>query len=93
MLDQVNVNPVIREMIAKHDLEDRIQAEVGDFRLPEDYPTGYDLISFITPLQGYMPDEIQLFLGYAVDALEPGGEISSLTTCCKMKKQDRWMRR
>ena len=75
VLDQVNVIPVTREMIAKHGLEDRIQAEVGDFRSPKDYPTGYDLISFITPLQGYMPDEIQQFFGYAFEALEAGGEI------------------
>ena len=75
VLDQENVIPVTREFIAKHGLEDRVKARVGDFRNRDDYLPGFDLISFITPLQGYMPDEVRRFFTYAFEALEPGGEI------------------
>ncbi len=60
--------------MAKHKLEDRIQAREGNF-LEADYPKGFDLISFITPLQGYLPeDEIKIFT-HTFEALEPGGTI------------------
>lgn len=75
VLDQENVIPVTREFIAKHRLEGRVKAQVGDFRTREEYPPGFDLISFITPLQGYMPNEVRRFFTYAFEALEPGGEI------------------
>jgi hypothetical protein len=35
----------------------RIDIRAGDF-LKTDYPKGCDPISFITPLQGYMPDQV-----------------------------------
>ncbi|MEE8399684.1 MAG: methyltransferase, partial [Desulfobacterales bacterium] len=72
--DQVNVIPVTREFIAKHKLEDRIQAKVGNFLEP-DYPRGFDLISFITPLQSYLPEEESKVFTYTYEALEPGGTI------------------
>ena len=75
VLDQEHVIPVTREFIAKHGLEDRVKAQTGDFRNRDEYPPGFDLISFITPLQGYMPDEVRRFFTYAFEALEPGGEI------------------
>jgi hypothetical protein len=74
VLDQANVIPVTKEFIAKHKLEDRIQAREGNFLEP-DYPKGFDLISFITPLQSYLPDdEIKIFT-HTFQALEPGGTI------------------
>ena len=75
VLDQENVIPVTREFIERHGLEDRVEAQVGDFRNQDQYPPGFDLISFITPLQGYMPDDVRRFFTYAFEALEPGGEI------------------
>ncbi len=73
--DQPNVVPVTKEFIAKHKLEDRIQARPGNFLDPADYPKGFDLISFITPLQSYLPEEeIKVFTS-TYQALEPGGTI------------------
>lgn len=74
VLDQANVIPVTKEFIAKHKLEDRIQAREGNF-LDPDYPKGFDLISFITPLQAYMPDDLNKIFTYTFQALEPGGTI------------------
>lgn len=74
ILDQANVIPVTEEFIAKHKLEDRIQAREGNFLEP-DYPKGFDLISFITPLQAYMPDDLNKIFTYAFQALEPRGTI------------------
>jgi len=73
--DQPNVIPVTKEFIAKHKLEDRIQARVGNFLEPADYPKGFDLISFITPLQSYLPEEEIKVFTYTYEALEPGGTI------------------
>jgi 16S rRNA G966 N2-methylase RsmD len=75
VLEQPNVIPVTREFVARHNLADRINIGVGDFLEPSSYPKGYDLISFITPLQGYMPDELHLVFAYTYEALEPGGTI------------------
>jgi hypothetical protein len=75
ILDQPNVIPVTREFVARHRLEDRIEIGVGDFLERQSYPRGCDLISFITPLQGYMPDEVCRVLGYTFEALAPGGTI------------------
>ena len=73
--DQPNVITITKEFIAKHNLEDRIQARPGNFLEPADYPKGFDLISFITPLQSYLPDEeIKIFTN-TYQALEPGGTI------------------
>ncbi len=74
VLDQANVIPVTKEFIAKHNLEDRIQVREGNF-LEQDYPKGFDLISFITPLQSYMPDDLNKIFTYTFQALEPGGTI------------------
>jgi hypothetical protein len=75
VLDQPTVIPVTREFVAKHGLEERIEIGVGDFLERESYPKGCDLISFITPLQGYMPDELQRIFAHTYDALESGGTI------------------
>jgi len=74
VLDQENVIPVTKEFIAKHNLEDRIEARVGNFLEPN-YPKGFDLISFITPLQSYVPEDLNKIFGYTFEALEPGGTI------------------
>ena len=74
VLDQPNVITVTKEFIAKHKLEDRIQVMEGNFLEPG-YPKGYDLISFITPLQGYMPDDLKKVFTHTFEALEPGGTI------------------
>lgn len=73
--DHPNVIPVTREFIAQHNLEDRITAEPGDFLKQADYPGDCDLISFITPLHWYLRDDVLRTLGYAYDALPPGGTI------------------
>lgn len=73
--DQPNVIPITKEFIAKHKLEDRIQAKEGNFLEPADYPKGFDLISFITPLQSYLPEEEIKIFTYSYEALEPGGTI------------------
>ena len=73
--DHPNVIPVTREFIAKHGLEERIDALPGDFLKVEDYPNGCDLISYITPLHWYLRDDVLRALRLAYDALPPGGGI------------------
>ena len=73
--DHPNVVPVAREFIAKHGLEDRIDAVPGDFLEPADFARGFDLISYITPLHWYLRDDVLLTLRHAFDALPPGGGI------------------
>jgi len=75
VMDHPNVVPVAREFIAKHELSDRIDARPGNFLVPADYPTGYDLISFITPLHWYLKDDVVKVLRLAWQALPPGGTI------------------
>ncbi len=74
VLDQPNVIAVAREFIEKHGLGDRIDTTPGDF-FGAPYPTGFDLATYITPLQGYMPDKVIAALAKARDALDPGGTI------------------
>lgn len=73
--DHPNVVPVTREFVAKHGLEDRIDAVPGDFLKRTDYPNDCDLISFITPLHWYLEDDVMRALGYTYDALPSGGTI------------------
>ena len=65
----------LSRLCAKHDCTLMVRARAGDFLIGDDYPPGHDLISFITPLQGYMPDAVIQVFGNAFAALEPGGEI------------------
>ena len=74
ILDLPNVLTVAKEYIAKHDLDDRIDTVVGNFLEPG-MPSGYDLASFITPLQGYMPEQVVEALRNARKCLEPGGTL------------------
>jgi len=74
VMDQPNVIVIAQEFIAKHGLEARIDTMVGNF-LETPFPEGHDLASYITPLQGYMPDEIIAVLSRTKQALKPGGEI------------------
>jgi cyclopropane fatty-acyl-phospholipid synthase-like methyltransferase len=74
VLDQPNVIAVAREFIEKHGLTDRVDTTPGEF-FGSEYPTGYDLASYITPLQGYMPDKVIAALAKAKDALAPGGTV------------------
>ena len=74
VMDQPNVVVIAQEFIAKHGLQDRIDTVVGNF-LETPFPGGHDLASYITPLQGYMPDEIIAVLRRSLDALKPGGEM------------------
>ena len=71
--DHPNVVPVTREFVARHELQDRIEAAPGDFLKAEDYPVDCDLISYITPLHWYLRDDVLTALRYAYDALPPGG--------------------
>lgn len=72
IMDHPYVIEVTKEFVAKHKLQDRIDIRPGDF-FETEYPKGCDLISFITPLQGYMPDEVTRVLQRTHAALEPGG--------------------
>ncbi len=74
VLDQPNVIPVTREFVAQHNLEDRIEIGVGDFLGRSSYPSDCDLISFIMPLQGYMPDDLHRVFTYTFKALPSGGD-------------------
>lgn len=74
VLDQPNVIAVAREYIEKHGLTDRIDTTPGDF-FGAPYPSGYDLATYITPLQGYMPDKVIAALAKARESLDPGGTI------------------
>jgi SAM-dependent methyltransferase len=74
VMDQPNVLVITREFVAKHGLEARIDTTEGNF-LETPFPEGYDLASYITPLQGYMPDEIIAVLRRTREALKPGGEM------------------
>lgn len=74
VLDQPNVIAVACEFIENHGLTDRIDTTPGEFFGPE-YPTGYDLATYITPLQGYMPDKVIAALAKAKGALAPGGTV------------------
>ena len=72
VLDFPNVTRVTREFVAKHRLQDRIDTLDGNF-FATPFPEGRDLISYITPLQSYAPDEVIAALKKAHDALLPGG--------------------
>ena len=72
ILDFPNVTTVSRDFIAKHDLGDRIGTMNGNF-FDVPFPDDCDLVSFITPLQGYVPDEVIRVLKKSCDALLPGG--------------------
>ncbi len=74
IMDQPNVIVIAQEFIAKHGLEARIDTMAGNF-LETPFPEGHDLASYITPLQGYMPDEIIAVLARTQEALKPGGEM------------------
>ena len=74
VMDQANVIVVAEEFIARHGLSSRIGTMAGNF-LETPFPKDYDLASYITPLQSYMPDEIIAVLRRTREALKPGGEI------------------
>ncbi len=56
IMDQTNVIVIAREYIEQHRLDGRIETMPGDF-FETPFPTGHDLASFITLLQGYMPEK------------------------------------
>ena len=72
VMDHPYVLEVTREFVARHGLAERIETRPGDF-LKTEYPRGCDLISFITPLQAYQPEQIVEVLRRSYAALEPGG--------------------
>ena len=72
ILDFPNVTAVSRDFIAKHDLTDRIRTTNGNF-FDVPFPEDCDLISYITPLQSYAPDQVIEVLKKAHAALLPGG--------------------
>lgn len=72
ILDFPNVTAVSREFVAKHSLQSRIDTMNGNF-FTTPFPTDCDLISFITPLQGYVPEEVISVLEKTYNALQPGG--------------------
>jgi len=72
ILDFPNVTAISREFITKHNLGDRIDTVNGNF-FDAPFPDDCDLISFITPLQGYNQNEVIGILKKTYDALLPGG--------------------
>jgi len=72
--DQPNVCVVTEEFIAQAGLSDRIKIHTGDF-FEDAFPRGADLVAYITPLQSYDRDEVQLLINKAFDVVEPGGAI------------------
>ena len=74
IMDFPNVLAVTREFVARHGLENRIETHPGNF-FEDDLPTGCDLVSYITPLQSYMPDEVILALTRAREVVAPGGTV------------------
>jgi len=72
VLDFPNVTAVTREFVAKHQLEERIDTMNGNF-FTTPFPEDCDLVSYITPLQSYVPDEIISVLKKSCEALLPGG--------------------
>ncbi len=72
ILDFPNVTAISREFIARHNLSDRIGTMNGNF-FDTPFPENCDLISFITPLQSYVPHEVIGLLKKSYDALQPGG--------------------
>ena len=72
VLDFPNVTTITREFVARHGLEERIDTMEGNF-FSTPFPEDCDLISFITPLQSYAPDEVIGVLRKTHDALMPGG--------------------
>lgn len=74
VFDQPNVVVVAREFIEQAGLSDRVTTVAGDF-FDSDFPGGADLVSYITPLQAYGPEDVQLLISKAFGAVEPGGGI------------------
>ena len=72
ILDFPNVTEVSREFVAKHGLSDRISTMNGNF-FDVPFPEDCDLVSFITPLQSYVPEQVIRILKKTHDALMPGG--------------------
>jgi len=72
VFDQPNVVVVAQEFIEQAGLSDRVTTVAGDF-FDSEFPRGADLVSFITPLQAYGPEDQQFLITKAVDAVEPGG--------------------
>jgi SAM-dependent methyltransferase len=74
VFDQLNVVVVAQEFIEQASLSDRVTTVAGDF-FDSEFPRGADLVSFITPLQAYGPEDVQFLIKKAFDAVEPGGGI------------------
>jgi hypothetical protein len=74
VMDFPNVLAVTREFVVRHGLEDRIETRPGNF-LEDVLPAGCDLVTFITPLQSYMPPEVIRALTRAREAVAPGGTV------------------
>jgi SAM-dependent methyltransferase len=74
VFDQPNVVVVAQEFIEQAGLSDRVTTVAGEF-FESEFPRGADLVSFITPLQAYGPEDVQFLINKAFDAVEPGGGI------------------
>jgi SAM-dependent methyltransferase len=74
VFDQPNVVAVAQEFIEQEGVSDRVSTVAGDF-FDSEFPRGADLISYITPLQAYGPEDVQFLINKAFDAVEPGGGI------------------
>jgi SAM-dependent methyltransferase len=74
VFDQPNVVAVTQEFIDQAGVSDRVTTHAADF-FDSEFPRGADLVAYITPLQAYGPDDVQLLVSKAFDAVEPGGGI------------------
>jgi cyclopropane fatty-acyl-phospholipid synthase-like methyltransferase len=74
VFDQPNVVVITQEFIEQAGLSDRVTTVAGDF-FDSGFPRGADLVSFITPLQAYGPEDVQFLINKAFDVVEPGGEM------------------
>jgi len=72
VFDLPEVVEIAREVIAEHDLEDRVSTAAGDYHSDE-FPTGYDVALVSNTLHQEDWDTCVAILRKAHDALEPGG--------------------
>lgn len=74
VFDQPNVVAVTKEFIEREGVSDRVTTHAGDF-FDSEFPRGADLVSYITPLHSYGPEDVQYLINKAFDVVEPGGGI------------------
>jgi len=72
VFDFPNMCVVAEDFIAHAGLSDRIKTHAGDFTVDE-FPRGADLVSSISNLHAYPPEEAERLIKKAFQAVAPGG--------------------